>query len=180
MTKKKSAPEKPQEEKPQDPKILLVFKGACMAADKKQAAIFISITPEQWGKRKLPKELPDERIYSGKILKYVGRPGAVYEFSYPAEKPTAIFPDTYRWKGFLDQDDRVLRWQAEHDAFVGELELKAREKKGKRRNLIHEQLHPIRCLYNSLRGRERTVFLSQVLAYITGRTNEKPSFEDDE
>jgi hypothetical protein len=47
-------------------------------------------------------------------------------------------------------------------------ELESRERKEKATNEIHDQLLPIRAIYRSLPGRQKTVFLAQIIAFVTG------------
>ena len=156
------------EQPPENPRIKLVYVGVCRTTDGKRGGRFLPITDEQVKVGVLPKTLPEEKVFSWKVASLCGRPGTIYEFECPPEKVgQSIFPDTRRYCGRLD-DDRVLKWQADHDAFLTKQELEAREKKEKGTNEIHEQLKPIRAIYRSLRGRQRTVFLAQVIGFITG------------
>jgi hypothetical protein len=99
----------------------------------------------------------------------VGRPGTIYEFECKAENEGSIFGDTGHWVGFLDNDPRVVQWQANHDAFFAAEELKRQEKKGKNRNLIQRQLAPLKVAYGHMVGHQRAAFLAQIIGYITGR-----------
>ena len=120
------------EEKKPNPKVKLVFVGPCTTTDKKLGGMFVPITDEQLQDRRLPEALPPERIYGGKVPKQVGRPGTIYEFDCDPEKETTIFGNTGRYVGFLENDPRVVQWQANHDAFFAAEELKRQEKKGKK------------------------------------------------
>ena len=113
-----------------NPKVMLVYIGPCTTTDKKLGGMFLPITDEQLRDKRLPDELPQERIYGGKIPKLVGRPGSIYEFECKADNDSTIFGNTRRWVGFLDDDPRVVQWQAKHDAFFAAQELERQEKKG--------------------------------------------------
>lgn len=153
----------------QNPKIKLVYLRVCRTTDGKRGGRFVPVTDEQVRDGALPKALPEEKVFGWKVASLCGRPGTIYEFECPPDKVgQSIFPDTRRYCGRLDNDDRVLRWQAEHDAFLMQQELEAKEKKEKGTNEIHEHLKPIRTIYRSLRGRQRTVFLAQIVAFLTG------------
>jgi hypothetical protein len=160
----------PQEQiKPENPKIKLVYVGVCMTTDDKRGGKFLPITDEQMKEGLLPATLPEEKVFAWKVASQCGRPGTIYQFESPPDKVgQSIFPDTRRYCGRLENDDRVLKWQAEHDAFLMWQELESREKKGKATNEIHEQLQPIRAIYRSLPGRQKTVFLAQIVAFVTG------------
>jgi len=152
-----------------NPKIKLVYIGACTMSDEKRGGKFLPITDEQVKEGALPATLPDQCIFSWKVAGQCGRPGTIYEFECPPDKVgQSIFPDTRRYCGRLTNDDRVLQWQAEHDAFLMQKELESREKKEKATNELHDQLQPVRAVYRSLRGRQRTVFLAQIIAFLTG------------
>jgi len=164
------ATKQPQEQiKPENPKIKLVYVGVCMTTDDKRGGKFLPITDEQMKEGTLPATLPEEKVFAWKVASLCGRPGTIYEFESPPDKVgQSIFPDTRRYCGRLENDDRVLKWQAEHDTFLMWKELESREKKGKATNEIHDQLQPIRAIYRSLPGRQRTVFLAQIIAFVTG------------
>ncbi len=152
-----------------NPKIKLVYIGACTMGDEKRGGKFLPITDEQVKEGALPTTLPDQSIFSWKVASQCGRPGTIYEFECPPDKVgQSIFPDTRRYCGRLENDDRVLKWQAEHDAFLMQKELESRERKEKATNDLHDQLQPVRAVYRSLRGRQRTVFLAQIIAFVTG------------
>ena len=159
------------EEKKPNPKVKLVFVGPCTTTDKKLGGMFVPITDEQLQDRRLPEALPPERIYGGKVPKQVGRPGTIYEFDCDPEKETTIFGNTGRYVGFLENDPRVVQWQANHDAFFAAEELKRQEKKGKNRNLIQRQLAPLKVAYSKMVGHQRAAFLAQIVGYITGRVS---------
>jgi hypothetical protein len=163
MTAESNAP------KPDNPKIKLVYIGVCLTTEDKRAGRFMPITEEQVAEGAMPDQLPEEKVFSWKLASQCGRPGTIYEFECPPDKVgQSVFPDTRRYGGRLENDDRVLQWQAEHDAFLMRQELESREKKEKVVNEIHEQLKPIRAAYRSLVGRQRTVFLAQIIAFVTG------------
>ena len=153
----------------ENPKIKLVYIGVCMMSDGKRGGRFLPITDEQAKEGTLPATLPEEDVFSWKVASLCGRPGTIYEFETPPDKVgQSIFPATRRYCGRLDNDDRVLKWQAEHDAFLMQQELAAREKKEKATNELHDQLAPAQAIYRSLHGRQRTVFLAQIIAFVTG------------
>jgi hypothetical protein len=163
MTTQETAP------KPENPKIKLVYVGVCMTTDGKRGGRFLPITDEQVAEGALPNQLPEEMVFSWKLASQCGRPGTIYDFKCPPDKVgQSIFTDTRRYAGRLKNDDRVLQWQVEHDAFLMQQELESREKKEKAVNEIHEQLKPICSAYRSLVGRQRTVFLAQIIAFVTG------------
>ena len=153
----------------ENPKVKLVYIGPCTTTDKKLGGTFLPITDEQLREKRLPDELPQERIYGGKIPKLVGRPGTIYQFECKAENESSIFGDTRRWVGFLDADPRVVQWQANHDAFFAAQELERQEKKGKNKNLIQRQLAPLKVAYSKMVGHQRAAFLAQIIGYVTGR-----------
>jgi hypothetical protein len=159
---------KPEQDAP-NPKVMLVYIGPCMTSDEKLGGMFLPISPEQLREKRLPDELPQERIYGGKIPKLVGRPGTIYEFESKADNENTIFGNTRRWVGFLDNDPRAIQWQANHDAFFAAQELERQEKKGKNTNLIQRQLAPLKVAYGRMVGHQRAVFLSQIIGCITGR-----------
>lgn len=161
-------PEPATEEKP-NPKIKLVYIRPCLTSDKKIAGIFLPVFGEQLRDKRLPEELPQERIYGGKTPKLVGRPGIIYEFEHKPDNETTIFGDPRRYIGFLDDDPRVVEWQANHDAFFAAEELKRQEKKGKNKNLIQRRLAPLKVAYGKMVGHQRAAFLAQIIGYITGR-----------
>ena len=103
----------------ENPKIKLVYIGVCMMSDGKRGGRLLPITDEQAREGTLPATLPEEDVFSWKVASLCGRPGTIYEFETPPDKVGhRIFPDTRRYCGRLDNDDRVLKWQAEHDAFL--------------------------------------------------------------
>lgn len=153
----------------ENPKIKLAYIGVCMMSDGKRGGKFLPITDEQAKEGSLPETLPEESVFSWKVASLCGRPGTIYEFECPPDKVgQSIFPDTRRYCGRLGNDDRVLKWQAEHDAYLMQKELESREKKEKAANELHDHLKPVRAVYRSLRGRQRTVFLAQIIAFVTG------------
>jgi hypothetical protein len=160
------------EEKP-NPKVKLVYIGPCTTSDKKLGGMFLPITDDQLREKRLPDTLPQERIYGGKVPRLVGRPGTIHEFECKPENETSIFGDTGRWVGFLDNDPRVVEWQANHDAFFAAEELKRQEKKGKNKNLIQRRLAPLKVAYNKMVGHQRAAFLAQVIGYLTGRVSKE-------
>jgi len=170
MTKKPTEQPEPKSSEP-NPKVKLVYIGPCTTADKKLGGMFLPITDDQLREKRLSDTLPQERIYGGKIAKLVGRPGTVYEFECKPENETSIFGDTRRWVGFLENDPRVVEWQANHDAFFATEELKRQEKKGKNRNLIQRRLAPLKVAYNKMVGHQRAAFLAQIIGYVTGRVS---------
>jgi hypothetical protein len=158
----------PEHEAP-NPKVKLVYIGPCTTSDEKLGGLFLPITSEQVKEKRLPEVLPPERVYGGKIPKLVGRPGTIYEFECKAESENTIFGNARRWVGFLENDPRVVQWQANHDAFFAAQELQRQEKKGKNTNLIQRQLAPLKVAYGRMVGHHRAVFLAQIISYITGR-----------
>lgn len=166
-------PEPEVEDKQPNPKVKLVYIGPCTTTEKKLGGMFLPITDEHLRERRLPDQLPRERIYGGKIPKLVGRPGTVYEFECSPENESTIYGDTRRYVGFLDGDPRVVEWQANHDAFFAAQELERQEKKGKNTNLIHRQLAPLKVAYSKMVGHQKAVFLAQVIGYITGRVTKE-------
>ena len=162
---------KSEQEAPR-PKIKLVYIGPCTTTDQKLGGMFLPITDEQLVEKRLPEELPQERIYGGKIPKLVGRPGTIYEFECKAENENTIVSDTRRWVGFLDDDPRVIQWQANHDSFFASQEVKRQEKKGKNTNLIQRQLAPLKVAYGKMVGHQRAAFLAQIIGYVTGRVTQ--------
>jgi hypothetical protein len=164
-------PESVAEEKKPNPKVKLVYIGPCTTSDGKLGGIFLPITDEQLQEKRLPDTLPQERVYGGKIPKLVGRPGTIYEFERSPENDTSIFGDTRRWVGFLDNDPRVVEWQANHDAFFAAQELERQEKKGKNKNLIQRHLAPLKVAYSKMVGHQWAVFLAQIIGYVTGRVS---------
>jgi hypothetical protein len=154
-------PEPVAEEEP-NPKVKLVYIGPCTTSDKKLGGMFLPITDEQLREKRLPDTLPQERIYGGKVPKLVGRPGTIHEFQCKPENDSSIFGDTRRYVGFLENDPRVVEWQANHDAFFAAEKLKRQEKKGKNRNLIHRHLAPLKVAYNKMVGHQRAAFLAQI------------------
>lgn len=172
-TKEKSdSPLEDKEETP-NPRIRLVYVGPTITSEKKVGAMFYPVTDEQWQAKKLPDVLVDTdyRVYGG--VKDVGRPGVVFEFEYPADKPSSIYPGTRRYLGFLDNDPRAVEWQANRDAFLVDEALKKAEKSGKNKNLIQTQLAPVKVAYNKMVGHQRAAFLAQVIGYITGRVTKE-------
>ncbi len=141
----------------------------CTTTDKKLGGVFLPITEEQLQEKRLPDQLPQERIYGGKIPRLVGRPGTIYEFECSPDNESTIFGNARRWVGFLDSDPRVVGWQARHDAFFAAQELERQEKRGKSTNLIQRQLAPLKVAYNGMVGHQRAAFLAQIIGYITGR-----------
>jgi hypothetical protein len=170
----KQSPQQPPQDasaepKAPNPKVKLVYIGPCTTSDNKLGSVFLPVTDEQFREKRLPEELPPERVYGGKVPKLVGRPGSIYEFECKAENQGTIFGDTRRWVGFLDNDPRVVQWQANHDAFFAAQELERQEKKGKNKNLIQRQLAPLKVAYGKMVGHQRGVFLAQIIGYIIGR-----------
>jgi hypothetical protein len=161
----------PAEEKKPNPKVKLVYIGPCTTSDGKLGGMFLPITDEQLRDKRLPDTLSQERIYGGKVPKLVGRPGTIYEFECKPEIESSIFADTRRYVGFLDNDPRVVEWQASHDAFFAAEELRRQEKKGKNKNLIQRRLAPLKVAYNKMVGHQRAAFLAQIIGYITGRVS---------
>jgi hypothetical protein len=167
MARKNDQPA-PQEEAP-NPKVMLVYIGPCTTSDEKLGGLFLPITTEQVREKRLPETLPQERVYGGKIPKLVGRPGTIYEFECKPDNDNTIFGNTRRWVGLLENDPRVVQWQANHDAFFAAQELERQEKKGKNTNLIQRQLAPLKVAYGRMVGHHRAAFLAQIIGYITGR-----------
>ena len=156
-------------EKVPNPTVMLVYIRPCTTTDKKLGGVFLPVTNDQLREKRLSDELPQERIYGGTIPKLVGRPGSIYEFECKADNDSTIFGNTRRWVGFLDDDPRVLEWQAKHDAFFAAQELERQEKKGKNTNLIQRQLAPLKVAYGHMVGHQRAAFLAQISGYVTGR-----------
>lgn len=187
MAKKPSGQPEPEPRTP-NPKVKLVYVGPCSTSDGKLGGMFLPITDEQLREKRLPDTLPQERIYGGKIPKLVGRPGTIYQFEHKPENETTIFGDTRRYIGFLDNDPRVVEWQANHDAFFAAEELERQEKRGKNKNLIQRRLAPLKVAYSKMVGHQRAAFLAQIIGYITGRVSkddqrwadEEDTDEDDE
>ena len=158
----------------QNQKIKLVYIGPCTTVDKKVGCVFVPLTSEQYDALRLPEDLPKEYIYGGDLPKLVGRPGAIYEFEYQENsESSAIFPHTRNWLGFLENDPRVVQWQAKHDAFFAGKQLAKQEANGKNTNLVHKQLAPLKVAYNKMVGHQRAVFLAQIIGYVTGRVTKK-------
>lgn len=160
---------KSKPEKVPNPTVMLVYIRPCTTTDKKLGGVFLPVTNDQLREKRLSDELPQERIYGGTIPKLVGRPGSIYEFECKADNDSTIFGNTRRWVGFLDDDLRVLEWQAKHDAFFAAQELERQEKKGKNTNLIQRQLAPLKVAYGHMVGHQRAAFLAQIIGYVTGR-----------
>ena len=160
---------KSKPEKVPNPTVMLVYIRPCTTTDKKLGGVFLPVTNDQLREKRLSDELPQERIYGGTIPKLVGRPGSIYEFECKADNDSTIFGNTRRWVGFLDDDPRVLEWQAKHDAFFAAQELERQEKKGKNTNLIQRQLAPLKVAYGHMVGHQRAAFLAQIIGYVTGR-----------
>lgn len=184
MAKKpRRSKESPQEKKP-NPRLLLVYKEPTVLSDKKVGCIFLPLTAEEFEAKRLPDELPRERLYGGTVPKGIGRPGSIYEFEYPEGEEGTIYPTTRRWLGFLSNDPRVVEWQAKHDAFHIDQERQREEKKGKTTNLIQRQLAPLKLAYAGMVGHRRAAFLAEIIGYVTGRvTTEDTKLakgEDDE
>ena len=154
----------------QNPKMKLVFAGVCELTSGKRGGTFYPITEEQIERGKLPKAIPEEKIFSWEVGRACGRPGAIHEFEYPAERPNSIYPNSRRFLGRLSKDDRVIAWQAKHDAFLAHAEMLAKEKIEKNVNLIQEQLEPLRIVFRSLSPRSRAAFLGQIIAYLTTKS----------
>ncbi len=152
-----------------NPKVKLAYIGPCTTGDKKLGGVFLPITADQLRMKRLPDELPQERIYGGTIPKLVGRPGSIYEFECKPDNENSIFGNTRRWVGFLDNDLRVVEWQANHDAFFAAEEIERQEKKGKNTNLVQRQLAPLKVAYSKMVGHQRAAFLAQIIGYVTGR-----------
>ena len=165
------ATEPTSEPKVPNPTVVLVYIGPCTTADQKLGGVFLPVSEEQLRSKRLPEELPKERIYGGRLPKQVGRPGSVYSFEYKPDNPGTIYPDTRRWVGFLENDPRAVQWQANHDSYFAALELKRQETKGKNTNLIQRRLAPVKLAYSRLVGHQRAVFLAQVIGYLTGRVS---------
>jgi len=168
------------EQDPPNPKVMLVYIGPCTTSDEKLGGMFLPISPELLPEKRLPDELPQERIYGGKIPKLVGRPGTIYEFECKADNENTIFGNTRRWVGFLDNDPRAIQWQANHDAFFASQELERQEKKGKNKNLIQRQLAPLKIAYGKMIGHQRAAFLAQIIGYITGRVTQADLRRDED
>ena len=165
-------PESKSGQEAPNPKLKLVYIGPCTTTEQKLGGMFLPITDEQLREKRLPDELPQDRIYGGKIPKLVGRPGSIYEFECKADNESSIFGNTRRWVGFLDDDPRVIQWQANHDAFFASQELARQEKKGKNKNLIQRQLAPLKIAYGNMIGHQRAAFLAQIIGYVTGRVTQ--------
>lgn len=170
---KTTTPDPKSEEKKPEPRptIKLVFAGAVLLTDKKKGGRFYSVTDEQLKAQQLPKELPPELIFSWKFAKDFGRPGTVYEVDYqPKEDDNmSVFIGTGRYKGRLSEDPRLLQWQAEHDALLVRIDLDAREKKEKGIQVLADNtLEEIRRVYRKQVGRNRTIFLTQIMQYLMG------------
>ena len=157
-----------EQEKP-NPKVKLVYIGPCTTTDKKLGGMFLPITDEQLQEKRLPERFLLSGFYGGKIPRLSGRPGTIYEFEHQPDNESTIFGNTRRWVGFLDNDPRVIGWQASHDAFFAAQELERQEKRGKNTNLIQRRLAPLKVAYNGMVGHQRAAFLAQIIGYVTGR-----------
>ena len=93
----------------------------------------------------------------------------IYQFECKPDNETSIFGNARHWVGFLDNDPRVVQWQATHDAFFAGQELERQEKQGRNTNLIQRQLAPLKVAYNQMIGHRRAAFLAQIIGYVTGR-----------
>lgn len=163
MAKKEQEPVKPA-----NPKIKLVFVGACVLNTKKKGGVFYRISDEEIARGVMADELPREMVFGWDIAGKCGRPGTIYEFETPPDKAdgSSIFGGTMRFQSRLKSDDRVLEWQVKHDALLRELDMKAREKSEKNRDLVQEQLEPLRVVYRGLSAARRAAFLAKVIHYM--------------
>ena len=170
MTKAKNPPNPEGKPVVVRPRIMLVYIRPCTLSDGKVGAEFAVIDDQQFADKCLPDPLPALRVYGGDLPKKVGRPGSIYSFEYGVDEThLSLYPGTSSWAGFLENDDRVQEWQMEHDTFYAAIEAERLEKKGKQRNVVHEQLLPIKVAYSKARGRQRAALLALVIGYITGQ-----------
>lgn len=167
---RRAKPAKPAN--PANPKIRLVFAGICLLTDGNRGGIFYPITNEQFEDGKLPAQLPDPRVFGWKVAGHCGQPGTIYEFESPPERVgQSIYADTQSFIGRLTADDRVIQWQAEHQATTLRLEAESREKAEKRTDLVKEQLTPLRIAYRSMVPRQRAAFLTQIMIFLTCKSS---------
>lgn len=80
------------------------------------------------------------------------RPGGVFTFECDADNTGTIYPDTNRYQGQWHDETEILKWQAEHDAARTADTARKRRKKETGRNLVHEQLEPLRAAYRKSVG----------------------------
>lgn len=101
----------------------------------------------------------------------LGRPGGVYEFDYARDSERTLYPGTMRYvrhwanEGKAEEED-VLQWQLRHTAIHVAERARRRGKKETNRDLLRDQLQPIRDVYIESAGWERKAILAEVVAYI--------------
>lgn len=167
MGDEQTTPEQPKQE---EHWINLAFLGACVLQDGKKGGIFVIAPDADLERGRLSEQNPKEYYYAWKIASHFGRPGTVYKVQYnPKGDGLSIYANTTRYVGRLKDDPRLIEWQANHDALLYRLDMESREKKEKGVNAIQEQLEPVRAAYQNMVGRNRTIFLAQIMQYITGR-----------
>ena len=151
------------------PRRLLTYVGV-REGGKKLHHAYISVG-DDWQERDFPLDpLPslagDLHLY-GKRFGFI-RPGAVVSIEFNPEDEGAVFTDTARPVGHVE-DKVAAAWRAASDAVKTAWDLRRKARKEGARDLQLELLEPLRDTYRGLRDRnQRTAFLARVMAYITG------------
>ena len=93
-------------------------------------------------------------------------PGQVYSFE---KSENGVYANTSRqYIGRWQNDEDVVKWQAESNAIERTIELAARAKKESKEHLDWQALEPFRKAYNGrLNYRQQQMLLAQILHYVT-------------
>lgn len=145
-------------------KIRLVFIGVRQSVKNKLRQTFCKLEDDGT----LAKE---SRAYAN--LKGLGRPGAIYDVECDAEDDGSIYPGTLTYVGQWKDAEKVVTWQAQHDAAVAADRARRRHNNEAKRNLVEERLKPLRAAYWQCTGLKRAALLAQIVGYVTSRLSEE-------
>jgi hypothetical protein len=92
-------------------------------------------------------------------------PGQIFSFE---KSENGVFGATSRYVGRWQNEDDVVRWQAESNAIERTIELAVRAKKESKERLDWQALEPFRQAYNGrLNYRQQQMLLAQILHCVT-------------
>lgn len=92
-------------------------------------------------------------------------PGQIFSFE---KSENGVFANTSRYVGRWENQDDVVRWQAESAAIERTIELTTRAKKESKERLDWQALEPFRRAYNGRQNyRQQQMLLAQIIHYVT-------------
>ena len=110
------------------------------------------------------------QLYGGKKKRggnniALASPGQIFSFE---KSENGVFANTRHYVGRWQNDDDVVRWQAESNAIEKTIELAARAKKESKERLDWQALEPFRRAYHGrLNYRQQQMLLAQIINYVT-------------